>query len=162
VTTVDPKVYAFNKVVQVVIGGKGEWTGGKFGGYGFVNGFNGARSNTAWVFSKNLGEGLPKFVGEGAAHESGHNFGLYHQSVYSGEDKLDEYRGGRDKANPDAVAPIMGFSYYADRGTWWAGQNSNSAFDFQDDLDILSVSSLGYRPDDHGDTALAATVLSNR
>jgi hypothetical protein len=160
VTTVDPGSYPFNQVVRVVIGGDGSWSGGIYGGYGYVNGFIGATSNTAWIFPKNLGKGLPKYVAEAAAHEAGHNFGLYHQSIYDGNgNKVDEYRGGRDKLSPDGTAPIMGFSYYADRGVWANGPSSNGAFANQNDLSIIAGNFFGYRPDDHGNDRLGAELL---
>jgi hypothetical protein len=161
VTTVDPGDYPYGEVVRVVVGGDGAWAGGTFGGYGYVNGFQGVTSNTAWVFAKNLGQGLPKYVAEAAAHEAGHNFGLYHQSAYSATGtKLDEYAGGRDKLNPNATDPIMGFSYYATRGTWWDGRNSESYFSLQHDLSVIGDNSFGFRADDAGNDRAGATVLA--
>jgi hypothetical protein len=154
VTTVDPGTYEFNQTVRVVVGGDSTWAGGVYGGYGYVNGFTGATSNTAWVFSKNLGKGLPKYVAEAAAHEAGHNFGLQHQSVYNESgSRIDEYARG-----DDATAPIMGFSYYAQRGLWWKG-TSLSATTIQDDLSIISSNNFGYRQDDYGSSAQQATPL---
>lgn len=157
VTTVDPHTYPYNQVVRVVVGGDGSWAGELYGGYGYVDGFTGTTSNTAWVFSKNLGKGLPKYVGEGAAHEAGHNFGLYHQSVYdSSGNKANEYNQGTGQS-----APIMGFSYYAERGVWWSGYSSASYY-IQSDLSIIASAQngFGYRPDDHGDTRAEADSLT--
>jgi hypothetical protein len=155
VTTEDPGTYEFNQTVRVVVGGDSTWAGGVYGGYGYVGGFVGATSNTAWVFSKNLGKGLPKYVAEAAAHEAGHNFGLQHQSTYdAGGNKTDEYNRGSD-----ASAPIMGFSYYAQRGLWWLGP-ATSALSKQDDLQIISANAFGYRVDDHGGDRAGATLLS--
>jgi hypothetical protein len=157
VTTVDPGTYEYHETVRVVVGGDSSWAGGVYGGYGFVNGFNGLTSNTAWVFSKNLGKGLPKYVAEAAAHEAGHNFGLQHQSAYSDTGvKTDEYnRGDASKA------PIMGFSYYAERGLWWNGKSISSTT-VQDDLATISGfnNPFGYRLDDFGGTAAQATTLN--
>lgn len=156
VTTIDPGTYPYNKVVRVVVGGDGTWAGGLYGGYGYVNGFTGSTSNTAWVFAKNLGKGLPKYVGEAAAHEAGHNFGLYHQSVYdSSGNKTNEYNQGTGQ-----TAPIMGFSYYAERGVWWSGYSSDSYY-IQSDLSIISgaQNGFGYRPDDHGNSRAQADSL---
>jgi hypothetical protein len=160
VTTVDPGTYPYNQVARVVVGGDGAWAGGVYGGYGFVYGFSGSTSNTAWVFAKNLGKGLPKYVAEAAAHEAGHTFGLYHQSTYNGTVKVDEYRGGRDKEHPNAADPIMGFSYYANRGVWWDGLSSQGSFQPQGDVGILSTQIFGYRADDHGNDRAVATALA--
>jgi hypothetical protein len=156
VTTIDPGTYEYNQTVRVVIGGDSTWAGGVYGGYGFVNGFSGVSSNTAFVFPKNLGKGLPKYVAEAAAHEAGHNFGLQHQSAYDPTtgSKLDEYNRG-----DAAAAPIMGFSYFAARGLWWNGP-SLSANTIQDDLKIISNNFFGYRPDDYAGTPDQATPLS--
>jgi hypothetical protein len=157
VTTVDPGTYEYGETVRLVVGGDSNWAGGVYGGFGFVNGFNGLTSNTAWVFSKNLGKGLPKYVAEAAAHEAGHNFGLQHQSAYSDAGvKVDEYNRGEA-----AKAPIMGFSYYAERGLWWNGK-SISATTVQDDLGTISGfnNPFGYRLDDFGQSAAQATALN--
>jgi len=163
VTTVDPVVYPFNQVARVVIGGDGAWTGAVYGGFTYPNGFTGDTSNTSWVFAKNLGKGFAKYVGEASAHEAAHQFGLVHQSLYDAMgNKLDEYRGGHDPANPDPTAPIMGFSYYAVRGVWAKGQSSNGSTSIQDDLAIISspANGFGYRPDDHGNSPVLADPLS--
>jgi serralysin len=157
VTTVDPHTYPYNKVVRIVVGGDGAWAGGVYGGYSYVDGFTGTTSNTGWVFAKNLGKGLPAYVGEAAAHEAGHNFGLYHQSIYdTNGNKIDEYFHGSAE-----TAPIMGFSYYAQRGLWWSGYSSAS-FTTQSDLEILAgaQNGFGYRDDDHGNSRALADVLT--
>jgi serralysin len=163
VTTVDPGTYPYNKVVRVVIGGDGAWAGGVYGGYTYPGGFTGNTSNTSWIFPKNLGAGFPKYVAEASAHEAGHEFGLVHQSSYDAfGNKTDEYRGGRDKSNPNASDPIMGFSYYASRGLWATGPSSNGPSSTQDDLAIISsaTNGFGYRPDDHGNTRALADQLT--
>jgi hypothetical protein len=158
VTTVDPGTYPYLEVVRVVIGGDGAWAGGVYGGYGYVNGLYGSTSNTAWIFPKNLGKGRPKYVAEASAHEAGHNFGLSHQSVYNGTFKVDEYNHGTAQ-----TAPIMGFSYFAERGLWWNGPSSESPFQNQSDVDVISRlpgGGFGYRPDDHGNSNALADWLT--
>lgn len=153
VTTVDPGTYPYYETVRVVIGGDSAWANGRYGGYAYPGGFYGATSNTAWVFSKNLGSGLPKYVAEAAAHEAGHTFGLQHQSTYEGNVKVDDYNRGTPES-----APIMGFSYYAARGLWWKGPALSGPSFPQDDLNVIGGpgSSFGYRPDDHADTRALA------
>jgi hypothetical protein len=55
----------------------------------------------------------------------------------------------------------MGNSYSATRGLWWYG-TSTSASTFQDDMAVISrpANGFGYRADDHGNTAAAATPLA--
>jgi hypothetical protein len=156
VTTVDPGSYPAKKVAHVVIGGEGLWSGGTYGGYSYVGGFIGQESTTGWVFSKNLGKGFPKYVAEATAHEAGHLFGLYHQSTFdSSGNKTNEYSRGTGP-----LAPIMGASYFAERGLWWTGP-SNSASTIQYDLESLGgiVNGFGFRPDDHGGTLASAALL---
>jgi hypothetical protein len=164
VTTVDPGTYPIQQVARIVVGGDGAWApGGPYGGLSYVNGFSGAVSNTGWVFPKNLGQGFPKYVAEATAHESGHLFGLQHQSAYdAGGTKTNEYRGGRDRAAPDATDPIMGFSYYASRGVWSNGPSSIGPNSLQSDMDVIAqaANAFGYRADDHGNSATAADLLN--
>ena len=156
VTTVDPGSYPAKKVARVVIGGDGLWSGGTYGGYGYVGGFIGQTSTTAWVFSKNLGKGFPKYVAEATAHEAGHLFGLDHQSTFdSSGNKTAEYSRGTGP-----LAPVMGSSYFAERGLWWTG-TSVSASTTQYDLESIGgvVNGFGFRPDDHGGTIANAALL---
>ena len=71
ITTVDPGDYKYDETVRIIVGGDSTWAGGVYGGYGFVSGFTGLSSNTAFVFAKNLGQGLPKYVAEAAATRGG-------------------------------------------------------------------------------------------
>lgn len=137
-----------------VIGGSGAWSGG--GGVSFLNvissSFNpagqnggaGAGFHTNWVFSQGSGNGLGslQFVSEAGAHENGHAFGLQHQSDRNaGGTKLVEYSGGNwtttgALGGNGTVAPTMGVSYYAQRGTWRNGSPSNSST-FQNDSTVI-------------------------
>jgi hypothetical protein len=157
VTTVTPADLSEYTTAQLIIGGDGAWTGGRYGGYSYPGGFRGSYSNIGWVFSKNLGQGFPKYVAEATAHEAGHLFGLLHQSTYdSSGNKVEEYsQGSADRA------PVMGFSYYSQRGTWWRGTSSDGPAATQADLDIISglQNGFGYRPDDHAGTMAGADLL---
>jgi hypothetical protein len=155
VTTVDPGSYPLGKVLRVVVGGNGSWAGGGYGGISYVSSFTGG-PNTSWVFPANLGNGAPLYTAEAVSHESGHGFGLQHQSSWSGTTKTAEYSTGNG-----ATAPIMGNSYYATRGVWWYGTSSISSTSIQDDMAIISRSAngFGYRADDHGNSTSAADAL---
>ncbi len=159
VTTVEPPSFANGVAVRVAIGGDGAWTGGNYGGIAYVNNFTNSIANTVFVFPDHLGNGNPKSVAEASSHETGHAFGLQHQSQFNAAgDKVAEYYKGPG----DGRAPIMGNSYSATRGLWWYGTSSDGATIMQDDLAVISrgKNGFGYRPDDHGNTPATASAMS--
>lgn len=155
VTTVNPGQFVDQQALKVVIGGNGSWFGSG-SGVAYVNSFFNFRPNVVWVFPQLLSNNA-RMVGEIAAHEAGHAFGLYHQSTYSGTTKTNEYNPGTS-----AKAPVMGNSLSTSRGLWWLGPNANGSTSIQDDLTVLASSSngFGYRVDDHGNTLATATSLT--
>lgn len=155
VTTIDPGTYGDRSAFRVVVGGNGAWTGANYGGIAYVGGFYSSSSNTAYVFEDNLAS-QARYIAECIAHESGHGFGLSHQSSYDANGtRTETYSTGNG-----LIAPIMGNSYYAQRGIWYNGTTSSSST-YQDNLAILSGSNngFGYRTDDHGATLGSATEL---
>jgi len=155
VTTLDPGNRDDKKTAAVVIGGDGTWTG-NVGGISRVAGFSSALySNTAYVFPSRLGLDV-KTIALGVTHEAGHNFGLQHQSTYSGTTLVNEYNSGTVDS-----APIMGVAYSSNRGLWWYGQ-SLSWLTYQDDLAVISGTGngFGYRLDDHASSRAAADALT--
>ena len=158
VTTVAPPAIADRVAARVAIGGSySDWYGSSAGGVSYVGGFAGPSSNVAYVFSSTLGSGNPRFVAEAASHEAGHLFGLEHKATWNGSRLVAEYSSGTD-----ALAPIMGVGYYADRTTWTAGATADGPAVKQDDLAVLasSVNGFGYAPDDHGNTLATASPFS--
>ena len=156
VTTVDPGNTNDLQTVVAVIGGDGSWLGSMAGGVAYVGGFSNSAPNQVWIFPDNLAAGATKPVGEATAHEVGHSFGLYHQSLYSGGVLVqDYYSGGPFRA------PIMGNSYSSERGLWWYG-TSTSSTTMQDDLAVIasSTNGFGYKVDDVGDTTGTAGTLT--
>jgi hypothetical protein len=162
VTTVDPAVAAGQsgsdalrqayydqtaRLHHTVIGGPGGWFGG--GGVSYVGvtqnsyttaGFNsnaGRGYHTNWVFSAQAPSNL-QFVAEATAHEDGHGLKLNHQSLYVGTTLTEYDPGFNGGAGVGTLAPIMGNSYSAQRGTWRrgaiSGTNSPTA---QNDLSLL-------------------------
>jgi large repetitive protein len=158
VTTENPGSFAPKTNVRAVIGGAGGWYA-PAGGVSFVGGYNDPNAadnaTSVFAFTANLGNGNPHYTAEAVSHESGHSFGLVHQSTYSGTTKTAEYRNG----GPD-ISPIMGVSYYSTRGLWAKGQSSTSSTSIQDDLAIISSNNFGYRADDYGNDASTADLLS--
>lgn len=157
VTTVEPSSFANGVALRVAIGGNSSWTGGTYGGVAYVNSFTSSDVNTVYVFPANLGNGYPKYVGDASSHESGHGFGLSHQSEYSGSTLVATYYSGPG----DGTAPHMGNSYSATRSMWWYGTTSSSTT-FQDDMAVIgrSANGFGFRVDEHGNTIATATVLT--
>ncbi len=159
VTTVEPPSFTNGLALRISIGGDGAWLGDAAGGVGYINAFTNSVANTAYVFPKNLAGGHAKFVAEASSHEAGHSFGLDHQGLYDGAGRLiDEYYEGPG----DGRAPIMGGSYDATRGVWWAGQSAYSPYEFQDDMNIIARpgNGFGYRPDEHSNALAGATPLN--
>jgi fibronectin type 3 domain-containing protein len=159
VTTVQPASLADGVGMLVAIGGNGAWTGATYGGIAYVDSFTNSIANTVFVFSANLSNGYAKYVADAAAHESGHSFGLQHQSQYDASgNKLNEYYTGPG----DGTAPIMGNSYSAPRSLWWDGTSSISSTTIQDDMAVIakSANKFGYRADDYGNTATTAAPLA--
>ncbi len=157
VTTVQPTSFANGVALRISIGGDGSWIG-PYGGVAYVDSFTNSISNVVFVFPKNLANGNAKYTAEASSHESGHGFGLQHQSLYSGTTKVDEYYAGPG----DGRAPIMGDSYSATRGLWWYGTSATSSTTIQDDMAVISrtANGFGYRLDDYGNTASTASPLT--
>jgi hypothetical protein len=161
VTTVLPANFNKGKALRVAIGGDGAWLGVAAGGVAFVDTFSGTGvTPTCFAFSAGFG-GNTKGIADVSSHEAGHMFGLEHQSEYNASGtKLQEYYGGLS----DATAPIMGNSYVVTRSMWWFGTSSAGSTTLQDDLVILSktANAFGFRADDHGNTAAAATTVKGK
>lgn len=157
VTTIPPPKIADRVAARVAIGGSySDWYGSSAGGVSFVGGFSSGASNVAYVFSNTLNNGTASYVAEAASHEAGHLFGLEHQATWSGTKLVSEYNAGTD-----ALAPIMGNSYYADRTTWAYGATSDSPTLRQDELSVIAstANGFGYAADDYGNTISTAASL---
>lgn len=157
VTTVAPATIADRVSVRVVIGGShSDWYGSSAGGIAYAGGFTTSASNVAYVFSKSLSGGNPRFVADVASHEAGHLFGLEHQATWIGNVLVEEYASGTV-----ALAPIMGTGYYAARTTWTNGTTSAGPAAREDQLAILAGASngFGYVADDYGNTLATAQSL---
>lgn len=152
VTTIAPPTLNDFEHVMVIIGGDNDWAPAA-GGWGQIDGFSTGRANTNYVFSELFFN--PHQISSAASHESGHTFGLLHQSVYDANgNKTAEYNPG-----DAALAPIMGVGYSAIRDTWWNGPSSTSATSIQDDMAYLTRSAnrtVQYRTDDFGNTIATA------
>ena len=107
----------------------------------------------ALVFYDALGAGNEKYVAEAISHEAGHNMGLSHD----GTSAVGYYQGQGTGAT--GWAPIMGVGYYQALTQWSKGDYAG-ANNLQDDYAVMQSNGLPLRPDDHGDTAATATVLT--
>jgi len=105
----------------------------------------------AWIYHDNLGN-TESFVAEAASHEVGHNMGLSHDGKTDGT----EYYSGHGTGDT-SWGPLMGTGYNRNV-TQWSKGDYYLANNSQDDI-LNLVAKLGYRTDDHGNTAGTATVL---
>ena len=152
VTTIAPPTLNDFEHVMVVIGGDNDWAPAA-GGWGTIDGFSAGGANTNYVFSELFFN--PQQIASASSHESGHTFGLTHQSVYDANgNKTAEYNPG-----DAALAPLMGVGYGTIRDTWWNGTSSTSSTSIQDDLAYLTRSAnrtVQYRTDDFRNTIATA------
>lgn len=124
------------------------------GGIAYVGTFDDTTDSykPAWVFFNRLGSGNEKYVAEAISHEAGHNLGLSHD----GTSTTGYYTGHGSGAT--GWAPIMGVGYYKEVTQWSKGEYPG-ATQTQDDLLVIQNTGAPLFPDDHGDTAAAATPL---
>ena len=157
VTTVDPGNFSNGVALRVSIGGDGSWIG-PYGGVAYINSFTNSIANTVYVFSDNLGNGFAKYVAEASSHESGHAFGLSHQSLYDGSGNLVQSYYSGDGTH----APIMGLSYYTAQSLWRYG-TSYSSSTYQNDISVIAngTNGFGLRVDDHGGSRASASTLTS-
>lgn len=193
VTTVDPAVAAGQAgnddlrkafydntryMSHTVIGGLGAWSGG--GGVSFVSVAWLAGNeidpgmHTNWVFSDTLKNVHPGTYNKAAAaatgHENGHALGLLHQSdvgVPGAPDQEYSRDGwtqfGDSYAGDGSYAPVMGVTYYTQRGAWRRGISADLGPGLQDDVSILSNDPLmnGQIEDGIGHSFATATALGS-
>ncbi|MBX3112341.1 MAG: PEP-CTERM sorting domain-containing protein [Fimbriimonadaceae bacterium] len=118
-------------MTHTILGGTYNWYGAA-GGVSYVGiaqqatTTNGRRTN--WVFPVNGSGTAPKTMAAAAVHEDGHHLRLSHQH--------DEHNGNEYSTNNNAqgygsYAPIMGASYYSQRGTWRRGKPGTNANDVE-------------------------------
>ena len=157
VTTVAPTTMVKGVDMQIDIGGDSGWTGMLAGGISYVGSFtNPNLPSLSFVFPAELGNGTPSYVGDAAAHEAGHEFGLQHQATWSGATLTTDYYAGP----ADGTAPIMGYSYNATRAMWWYGTNDVSPTTMQDDMAVIASASngFGYRINTWSGTSLTTAA----
>jgi hypothetical protein len=131
-------------------------------GVALLNVFGSGSDHAAYVFVDTAFKQLPKTIGEAASHEAGHTLGLRHDGVAESP----EYYDGHG-----AWAPIMGRPTSPTKPvTQWSRGEYARATNLEDDLAIIAQGNLdsagrrltpgvGYRPDDHANSALGATVV---
>jgi PKD repeat protein len=156
VTTQDPGIEGLRKSGagdvawgQRVVISPTNWYNTGAGGVAYVGAFNWSSDTPCFVFTAQLGGGNEKYTAEAATHEAGHTVGLYHDGVTGGS----AYYSGQN-----GWAPIMGVGYYQTIVQWSRGEYPN-ANNTEDDLSIMTGYGFTFRPDDHADTAAAATPL---
>ncbi len=142
----------------MVIGGTDFRVGKNEGGVAYVNAFASENlPNIAYVFPFDKFDGSMNtdiVLANTASHEAGHAFGLFHQSLWNGSERVKEYHPGDGNR-----VYIMGDHGEA-RAVWWEGTNSEG--DSQDDMATLAraENGFGYRPDDHGNGLGGASSMN--
>ena len=109
----------------------------------------------ALIYYTNLADmsaGLSNYNGEVASHEFGHNLGLSHDGTSSGT----TYYAGHGSGLV-SWGPLMGFMLDKNVTQWSKGEYAG-ANNMENDLAIIA-GNLGYKGDDHGDSAAQATAL---
>ena len=116
---------------QVLITQTWEWYGA-VGGVSYVNSFTWDSPAPCFVFSSLFNYNQKKIM-ESISHELGHTLSLRHQSTYDiNGTKINEYNSGNA-----LEAPIMGVSFYAQRGIWWKGLDQYGGI--QDDVQMIKT-----------------------
>ena len=128
------------------------------GGHAYINSFNYSTDTPVFVYNSSL-----LGVAEAASHEVGHSVGLSHDGT-SGTTYYSGHGSGEE-----SWAPIMGVGYYEAVTQWSKGEyyqsnnagNGSNYGDGPDDLVIMTTQfGFGYRPDDHGNSSGAASILA--
>lgn len=145
--------------MRVVLTITSDWYG-PAGGVAFNGSFTWGDGSPCFVFTALLNNNV-KNISEAASHEAGHTLGLQHQSVYDNNCvKVSDYNYGNGSGEI-GWAPIMGVGYYRNLTLWHNGPNPYGCNNYQSDLDIIiSNNGFNYRPDDHGNSAGSATLIS--
>ena len=121
------------------------------GGVAYVGSFTWGDDTPCWVFN-----GGEVSAAEAVSHEVGHTLGLSHDGRTS---PVEDYYEGHG-SGAVGWAPIMGVGYYKLLVQWSRGEYL-AANRTQDDLAIITTGNgFGYRPDDHGASLAAATLLT--
>jgi hypothetical protein len=155
VTTIDPGVEALRRsgpsdadYGQRVVISPSNFVASGVLGIALLGSFDDSADRPAFVFSSGASV---KTIAEAVSHETGHTFGLSHDTF----DSQDYYDGH------GSWAPIMGRGIAASKPvTQWSRGEYAGATQFQDDLALIDGYTL-YRPDDHGGTTTGATPVAS-
>ncbi len=163
ITTRDPGVEGIRRTspVDVAYGQRmvvtpSNFAGGSVIGIALLDAFGSDADHAAYVFTDAAFKRTAKTIGEAVSHEAGHTFGLSHDGGPSSPNYYDGH---------GSWAPIMGRPIDPARPvTQWSCGEYAAANNFEDDLSIIANGKngspgAGYRPDDHGNTAGASTVV---
>ena len=106
--------------------------------------------------------GVTGIVGA-ASHENGHGLGLEHQSDYNGTTLVNEYSDNNDAQGNGSVSPVMGVTYYSQRGVWRSGTSDSGNGTLQQQNDVAVIANDpnmgGLEDDGVGHTVATAALL---
>jgi PKD repeat protein len=120
---------------------------------GVVSRVNNSYYQPAWVFQDSLANN-EKYIAEAAAHEAGHNLGLFHDGL-----STTGYYSGHG-AGETGWSSIMGVGYYKNV-TQWNNGSYPGANNQQDDIAVFASNGILPRTDLVGNTFATASSLTN-
>jgi len=160
-----------HNVLRVAIGGgNADWYDDPNAGGAAVSKsfYNANHANTVYVFPDDL-DPTAANIGKLVSHESGHAFGLKHQSewstlFYNGQSY--DIMTAKYYAGDGVLSPLMGdFDPNAERHVWWIGPGPDGPNVYQNDVLIMwgngdqSDGSFDFRPDDHADQISSQPII---
>ena len=133
------------------------WYGSPAGGVAYIGNFISGVANTVYVFPDALGKN-EKPIAEASSHESGHAFGLQHQSLFDvGRHQDQRVQPRRWRLGADYGGQLLASTQHLAQRDVVLG----AARTLQDDLAVITKpeNGFGFRPDDHADSVGSGTPL---
>ena len=145
--------------MRIVITPTSAWYAG-VAGIAYITSFTWGDDTPAFVFCDRLSNDARR-VAEAISHESGHTFGLQHQSNWSNNCTLvSGYHTGVGTGET-SWGPIMGNAASKNVTQWNYGPIPNGCKLLQNNLDVITTTNgFTYRPDDYADLYTSANIIN--